>query len=220
MYTRNPFSIEEQVRINGSSAAIIGLGGLGGHLAEQLTRAGIGKLVLFDMDAFTPSNLNRQRFAEQSTLGINKAQATAKALLNIRPDLQLEVHPYTFEPQHAQQLQTVDVVLDGLDNIPSRLVLEQACKQAAKVLIHGAVGGWMGQVTTIYPGDDFLKRLYAHPDSTLQRIVASAPAVIASLQVIQALQYLLGEEPPTHGRLLLLDLKQLQSTFVDWSNHV
>lgn len=220
MYSRNPFTIEEQARIHRSSAAIIGLGGLGGHLAEQLTRAGIGKLKLFDMDAFTPSNLNRQRFCEQDTLGKSKVHVSAEALQRIRPDLLIERHPYAFSPEYAHLLKDVDVVLDGLDNIPSRLILEQACKQVGKVLVHGAVGEWMGQVTTIYPGEDFLERLYAHQESSLGQIIAALPAAIASFQVIQALQYLLGEEPYTHGRLFLLDFKTLQSSFVEWSKHV
>ena len=76
-------------KLRSSRVILFGAGGVGGSCAEALVRGGIGSLTIVDGDVYTPSNLNRQRFATSRTLGKNKAEAAAGELSLISPAAEL-----------------------------------------------------------------------------------------------------------------------------------
>jgi molybdopterin-synthase adenylyltransferase len=202
-------SAAEQLRLWESRALVVGLGGLGGNLAELLARLGVGRLLLADGDVFTASNLNRQRLATQDTLGRHKAQVAAEHLLAVNPALYVEAIPEFLDRKTLPgYLAQVRVALDGLDNVKSRRELIIAAQAARTPLVHGAALGMYGQVATILPDDrDVFARIYAAaadigepPD-----ILAPLPALIASLQVQEAVRLLLGQRPAYHGVLAHFD---------------
>jgi len=204
------FSSSDQLRLWQSSALVAGLGGLGGALAELLARVGVGCLLLADGDVFVPSNLNRQWLARQTTLGKNKAQVAAHHLQSINPALSAKAIPSYLTPENlTTYLSQAQVALDGLDNLKARRDLFEAARRSAVPLVHGAVEGIFGQVTTILPADsESFTSIY--PDNAMEvererEILAPVASLIASLQVQEAIRLLLGQPPVYHGRLAHYD---------------
>jgi molybdopterin/thiamine biosynthesis adenylyltransferase len=211
-YERNfpSLSAPEQLRLFDSCVLIAGLGGLGGTLAVLLARVGVGRFNLADGDVFTLSNLNRQCLATYPALGENKARITAAHLNEINPALRAEAIPAYLDSENLPGcLSPVQIALDGLDNLSSRRALFAASQTAGIPLVHGAVEGRFGQVTTVLPGDpDSYSTLYAGTDKELEgsrQILAPVVALTASLQAQEALRVLLGQPPAYHGRLAHFD---------------
>lgn len=204
-------TVADQARLWAARVLVAGLGGLGGMQAPLLTRLGVGSLVLVDGDVFAPSNLNRQALASRRNLGRSKAREMADYLVSVQPGLELQVVD-RFLRQAADWescLSGVAVVLDALDNLPSRQALYQAARAAGVPLIHGAVLGPDGQVTTLLPADPpgfaqaYLGQRPARPEPP--PVLAPAVAVVAGLQVQEAVRLLLGRPLAYHGRLAYWD---------------
>ena len=128
-------------RLQKAHVAVFGLGGVGGYAAEALARAGVGALSLFDADVFSPSNLNRQLCAVQSTLGQPKAQVFAAHIAGIDPDVRVQAHRVFYLPETAQAwpLDIYDYVLDAVDTVAAKLELVTRCT-ALQVRIVSAMG--------------------------------------------------------------------------------
>ncbi len=198
-YIRNKECISdaEQAKLAGLCAAVVGLGGLGGHCAELLARLGFGRLVLVDDERVEESNLNRQLFATSSTLGLLKADAAKLRLQEVNPECRLRIHALRLNEENAANiLQEADIVLDAVDNVPARLLLQDVCARLGKVLVHGAIGGWYGQVGVVFPGDNTLSRLYPDAGAGAEARLGNPsfiPALVAAAQVAEALKCCLGE---------------------------
>ena len=182
-YERNLGAIthQEQEKLKTSRVCLIGCGGLGGYLAEFLGRLGVGHISAVDADHFEVTNLNRQIMAREDNLGTSKAESVKERMAQVNPCVSVQAIEVTLTAANAAQiLSGHDIVLDGLDNIPTRLVLQRVCRELGIPLIHGAVEGWFGQVATILPGDDTLSRLYLgfeETDSGTSRVFFPSPRV-------------------------------------------
>ena len=121
--------------------AVLGLGGVGGHAAEALARAGIGTLALFDGDLVTESNRNRQIVALCSTMGENKAEAMARRILDINPGCHVAAHPifYTTENASLYPLDGYDYVVDAVDMVSAKIEIITRAK-AANVPVISCMG--------------------------------------------------------------------------------
>jgi molybdopterin/thiamine biosynthesis adenylyltransferase len=200
----------QQLTLWRGSALVVGLGGLGGCQAMLLARAGVGRLYLADGDAFTPSNLNRQLLATALTLGQNKAVVTARHLREINEGLLVEALPEFLDQERLREvLPAVRVLLDALDTLRARRDLIAAAQQAGVPVVHGAVNGVFGQVTTIMPQDraEFnpYPLLEAPGPETPPGVLAPTVTLTASLQTLEAIRLLLGKEPHYRGRLAHFD---------------
>lgn len=202
---------EEQATLLKKTVFIAGCGGLGGFVAEMLSRIGIGKLVLCDYDKFEESNYNRQVFCIGRTMGKNKAEGIAELF---EEDARCEVEAYT-ERINAVNAHTLiagcDLVVDALDNIRARYDLQHACKKAGIPMITGGVSHWHGHVSTIYPGDDTLKKIYGDAkEESKPSVVCFAAGVIGCNQAAEAVKVLLGR-PGLRGKLLIVDLNGMMA---------
>jgi molybdopterin-synthase adenylyltransferase len=103
-----------------------------------------------------------------------------------------------------------DLVFDALDNVGSRLILENLCETAGVPLVHGAIAGWFGQVATILPGDQTLHGILPEGvDKGIETELgnpAFTPALIASIEVAEGIKVLLGREGILRNKLLTIDL--------------
>ncbi len=200
-------SQEEQSALSSKKVFVAGCGGLGGYVAEFLTRAGIGSLVICDMDVFEETNLNRQRFSDLKQLGMNKAEVAAKKLSEISPILSVKAINEKITLDNAEKLiSDCDLVIDALDNIATRLILENAAETKNVPLIFGAVSGWCGQVSTVMPFDKTITALYAQSSEVkAPSVLVATVAVTAGYQVAEAIKTLLGR-PTLSGKLLVIDL--------------
>jgi molybdopterin/thiamine biosynthesis adenylyltransferase len=203
-------SVQDQLQVYRSRVLVVGLGGLGGYQAMFLARLGVGHLLLADGDSFAPANLNRQILATMATLGQPKARATAGFLASINPALKIQpLGEYLQASDYATHLPQIDLVLDALDSLGARRELLAAARQAGKPVIHGAVLGHDGQVTTILPGDGpafaskYLSAAISTPESPA--VLAPIVAIVAGLQVQEAVRLLLNRPLAYHGRLAYLD---------------
>ena len=215
-YQRNHKAIsrQEQLILANKRVLVAGCGGLGGYVIENLGRIGVGHLRLVDGDVFEESNLNRQLLSSHMNLGRPKALAAKQRLQAVNPNIEVEDFQTRINAENASQLlQGCDLVVDCLDNVSSRKVLQSACEEAGLALVHGAVAGWRGQVAVIMPGKRLLDKLY--PSQTAERgeeasqgTLSFTAATIGSIQASLVIQQLLY--PRDWGtEVLLIDLKEL-----------
>ncbi len=208
-YLRNigTVGIQGQLKLLRSCAAVCGLGGLGGYAAELLARFGIGRLILADGDVFEESNLNRQNLCAEADLGRPKAERALELVSAINSSVQVTAFRRFIAPEEVEQVFAgADVVIDALDNVPSRMALQEGCLRLGIPMVHGAIAGSSGQVMTIYPGDPGLKALYGSGEDrgveTLEGALPNTPALVASIQVQEAVKVISGGETLRHGFLL------------------
>lgn len=123
---------EENIKkLNNTSIAIIGLGGVGGTAAESLCRAGIGEIIIVDKDKFSSTNINRQLFATTKTMGKNKCDAAKDRLLEINPNCKIKSLNMCYNEKTSQTLfkQKPDIIIDAIDMVTSKLHLAKYCNE-------------------------------------------------------------------------------------------
>ena len=133
-------------KLNSSHVLVVGLGGVGGYVAEQLTRAGIGELTIVDGDVVSQSNMNRQLLALQSTQGMPKAEVMAARLRDINPDVKLHVVNQFMKDQALIDLisQPYDFVVDAIDTVsPKVFLLYYAVQNNQRIVSCMGAGGKM-----------------------------------------------------------------------------
>lgn len=217
-YARNfkTYDAQDQIRLLKSEVTVVGLGGLGGSVLEWLARAGVGLMRLVDGDQFEHHNLNRQLLCTQHRIGTSKAQAAAERICSINSSVSIETYSEFLTSENAIRLISgSDAVVDCLDNITSRFILEAAAKQAGIPMVSAAVAGLSGQVTTIYPQDRGLQLIYG-PEEDLpsakgaERTLGCLPqavGLIAAAESGEVIKILLGqEEQLLRNQMLLVDM--------------
>lgn len=228
-YARNRriLSLSEQIQLLSSSAAVVGVGGLGGSVAEILARLGVGHLVLIDGDTFETSNLNRQLFATDRVLGQPKVEVAKARIATVNEAVLLTVHhQFLDETNGAGLLGAVDVIIDCLDTVKSRFVLQKAASQIGTPMVSAAIAGLMGQMTTVFPEEPGLSRVYGDaqkaPDRGVESMLGNlAPTVtyMAGLQCAEAMKILLKKPGVLRNRLLLVDLERYTLDTMVLSDH-
>lgn len=217
-YTRNfkTYSAQDQIRLLKSNVTIVGLGGTGGSVMEWLARAGVGRLRLVDGDRFELHNLNRQLLSTQDRIGSFKAEVAAERICSINGSISIETHTEFMQSDNAARLiGGSDAVVDCLDSIAARFILESAAKEAGIPMVSAAVAGLSGQVTTIYPQDEGLQLIYG-PEKDLSSAqgaeltmgcLAQSVALIAAVESAEVLKILLGQEDQLlRNKMLLVDM--------------
>lgn len=224
-YVRNfhTMSRADQIHLLESRVAVVGLGGLGGPVAELLARAGVGFLRLIDGDRFDESNLNRQLFSELSHLHRAKAEIGAERIARVNPAVQTDARDCFFTPDNgAELLEGCHLAVDCLDRIPARFDLERAGKQAGIPLVSAAVAGVSGQVTAIFPEDPGLCQIHGPPEGSQESgaeselgTLAYGAMLISSLQCAEVVRILLKKPGGLQKRLLLVDLNDYSFDIVE-----
>lgn len=186
---------------------VVGCGGLGGHIIDQLARIGVGFLRVVDGDVFETSNLNRQLLSSVPLLGISKAKAAADHIARVNPDVTVDAaETFLTENNALDLLEGCDIVMDALDNIPSRRILSAACEKANIPYIYGAIQGWVAQAAISMPGDRLIDTLYPEEiEITDKSVLSFTPALCASMQVSLCIKLLLGRSVET-GTIYYFDL--------------
>jgi len=206
----------EQVKLLQSKVAIIGAGGLGGTILELLTRMGIGKLIIADKDIIVDSNLNRQILSNESNLGQSKTEAAVKRVKEINSSVEIVGHSVFINSDNVKKIiEGAEVAIDALDNLPSRFVLQKACRDLKIPLVHGAIAGFNSQLTTIFPEDKGLELIYGsnkdlpeHGSEVELGAPTITPALIASLEAQEVIKILLKRGKLFRNKLLYLDIEE------------
>lgn len=222
-YQRNlgTIGIAGQIKLLRARAGIVGAGGLGGFAVELLARCGVGRLTVIDSDSFDTTNLNRQLYALEGGLRLNKAAAAAHRVEGINGAVEVTAHRCRGDSGNLPRLlQGSDLVLDCLDNLQTRFSLEEACQKLKIPLVHGAIAGFMGQVAVIRPGRPLLAAIYGRqtaqiPDRGVETNFGNpsfTPAVVAAWQAAEAVKLLAGLGASLDDTLLLIDLFSGETT--------
>lgn len=200
---------EEFAAIRDKRIAIIGLGGLGGNVLEMLSRFGFRNLLAIDSDVFEDSNLNRQILSTEAAIGRSKAQVAQERVHAVNSEVRLEAHHARFDTQWGMaHLKDVDLVIDALDNIPSRKQLAAVCETYGIPMVHGAIDGWFGQVAVVEPGSKLIEKLYRQDNPTPSGL-GNPPftaALIASMEVGETVKYLAKKGIYLSNQLLIIDI--------------
>jgi molybdopterin/thiamine biosynthesis adenylyltransferase len=192
---RKQFTTEQQLRLINSTMAVVGCGGLGGQIFEQLVRLGIGRIMVVDPDTFAAHNLNRQLLCTVEELGCLKVEVAVRRAASVNPAVHVIPLASIFSTDETtDQLKQAEVILDGLDSVSDRHQLAEFCHKTSIPLVHGAVNGWYGQVG-VQKETLLLKKLYPHIPAVDKNknpaVFACTVATVASLQVAEAVKLLL-----------------------------
>lgn len=241
-YARNSGSLglSGQQSLHNARVLVAGCGGLGGNLILGLARLGVGCIIAVDPDNFDESNLNRQALCTLANLGQSKAREAARQVALINPACRVQVHQERFDPSNADTLLAgAGLALDGLDSASARIALSEACARIGIPLVHAAVAGWYGQVST-QPGTSpgimptaagiqsspagtheavaSIARLYAPVAVTTDRgdeerlgNQVYSPVFAAAIQLAEACKIITSKAPALGNRLYTYDLLTMEN---------
>ena len=200
------FGERGQNELRASHVLIAGIGGLGCNSATALTAAGVGRITLVDFDDVEMSNLNRQVLYGVEDIGKRKVDVARRELSLLNPNVEvIPVVARITKENVFRLIKGVQVVLDGLDNFQTRLLVNSACVKQEIPYIHGGVARFRGLITTILPGiTPCLACLYPEgaPGGEGLGVLGAVPGVIANLQAMEAIKIMIGQGPSLAGKLL------------------
>ncbi len=210
----NTLSLEEQKKLGASKVVVLGLGGLGGSVCEMLARVGIGHLILIDGDVFESSNLNRQVLCQEKLIGFPKAKAAKNRVNTINSEVEVKHFiEYVDESNLYEHIKGADVVMDCLDSIDTRFLLQMAAQKASIPIVSGAIAGVAGQVTTIFPEDKGYELIYGkkgrHQSKGIETRtgnLAYCAFFVASVQSSECIKVLLDRGDILRNKLLIAEL--------------
>jgi molybdopterin/thiamine biosynthesis adenylyltransferase/rhodanese-related sulfurtransferase len=215
--------LEGQRKLKAASVLIIGTGGLGSPVALYLAAAGVGHIGLVDYDVVDFSNLQRQVIHGTSGLGDLKVESARKRMLDINPDIQVDVYNEPFTSENAMRIaREYDILIDGTDNFPTRYLVNDLCVLTGKANVYGSIFRFDGQVSVF---DARLGPCYRclFPEPPPPGLVPSCaeggvlgvlPGTIGTLQATEALKLILGIGEPLIGKLMLYNALDMSFDFV------
>lgn len=202
------FGEKGQESLKNARVFIAGAGGLGSPVSIYLAAAGVGNITIVDCDTVSVSNLNRQILHWEADIGRPKVESAKEKLSKFNPDIRIDIINEEITENNVFQLVgTNTMIVDAMDNIHARLLLNKVSLQRNIPIFHGAVYGFEGRTTTILPGKTpCLRCLYRQTlSSTKFPVVGVAPAIIACIQATEVLKYITGIGELLAGRLLIFD---------------
>ncbi|XMB72914.1 ThiF family adenylyltransferase [Mycoplasmatota bacterium WC30] len=188
---------------------LIGLGGLGGNIANGLVRLGVHHLTIVDFDCFDVTNLNRQLFSNSENLGEYKVNVIEKELLKINSNS--SIVSYTSKIQDIPQIKLGDFnyIIDAVDDLKTKVFIEKLGTDLNIPVLHGACAGWYGQVGWIMPGSNLVKNIYGVHDHGIEAELKNpsfTPSAVASIMVSEFLKMIKNSENTIINQFLLIDL--------------
>lgn len=197
---------EGQERLRAAKVCIAGAGGLGSVSAYYLAAAGVGRIRIVDRDRVELSNLNRQILHFTGDLGEPKVLSALDKLERLNPYCRVEaVETDINEGNVFELIGGCQVVIDALDNIRTRRALNLASVRSRIPLVYGGVEAFSGMASTFVSGETpCFECLFSHisEEERTRGVVGPLPAIIGSIQALEAMKILLGERPSLAGTLL------------------
>jgi adenylyltransferase/sulfurtransferase len=210
------FGAAGQEKLKKAKVFIAGAGGLGSPVAIYLAAAGIGTLRIADHDIVELSNLNRQVLHWDKDVGGKKVASAAAKLKKFNPDIRIETCAETITEANAAGLVgDSDMIVDAMDNLPTRYLLNRTAIQKNIPFFHGAVYGFEGRAMTIIPGKSACLNCLYHgaivPEEKFP-VIGVAPAVIGCIQATEVIKYIVGLGELLTDRLLNYDGLRMKFT--------
>lgn len=197
-----------QERLKQAKVLIAGAGGLGSPIAFYLAAAGIGTIRLIDYDVVDISNLNRQILHWDGDIGRGKVDSAFDKLSRLNPTINVEaISEKISEDNLSKIIEGCDVIVDAMDNLPTRYLLNRIAVERQTPFFHGAVRGFEGRVMTIIPDRTAcLMCMYRGPVPEEKfPVIGVAPAVIGAIQATEVIKFITGVGRLLTNRILLFD---------------
>ncbi len=221
-YSKNEkmLSPEENLSLRKKRVAVVGCGGLGGHIIEQLARLGVGYITVIDGDVFDVSNLNRQLLSNVENIGQKKAIVAKEHIRKVNPDIEIVSYTeYLTEKNAIEILIGHDVICDALDSISSRKIVRNAAEKINTPMVFGAIAGWYAHVSTLFPGDKLFDIIYdTDKNKGLEQELGNPsfiPALTASLQLAEVLKILTNKGLLLRNKLLSVNTLENDYQIID-----
>ncbi|MFC1953862.1 ThiF family adenylyltransferase [Chloroflexota bacterium] len=202
------FGEEGQEKLKQAKVLIAGSGGLGSPIAIYLAVTGVGTIRIVDHDSVELSNLNRQILHWEKDMDRNKVDSAAEKLGELNRNVKIEAVNETINESNISQLVAdFDVIVDAMDNLPTRFLLNKAAIENNIVFIHGAVNGFEGRAMTIIPGETACLRCLYRGSIPQEKssVIGVTPAIVGCIQATEAIKYIVGIGKLLTNRLLLYD---------------
>ncbi len=215
--------LEGQRKIKAASVLLIGTGGLGSPVALYLAAAGVGRIGLVDFDVVDYSNLQRQVIHGMSSLDKLKVESARERILDINPEVQVDVYNEPFTSENAMRIaESYDILIDGTDNFPTRYLVNDTCVLLGKPNVYGSIYRFEGQVSVFDARQGPCYRcLFPEPpppglvpSCAEGGVLGVLPGTVGTLQATEALKLILGIGSPLIGKLLLYDALDMSFQYV------
>ncbi len=215
--------LDGQRKLKGSSALVIGTGGLGSPVALYLAAAGVGHVGLVDFDVVDSSNLQRQVIHGTERIGQLKVESARQRLLDLNPDIEVTAFNEPFTSENAMRIaRDFDVIIDGTDNFPTRYLTNDVCVLLGKPNVYGSIFRFDGQASVFYAKEGPCYRcLFPEPpppglvpSCAEGGVLGVLPGTIGTIQATEALKLLLGIGDTLLGKLLLYNALDMSFEFV------
>ena len=205
---------EGQQKLLDAKVLLLGAGGLGSPAALYLAAAGVGTLGIVDNDEVDLSNLQRQVIHSSERIGVPKVDSAEETINALNPDVKVEKYPVRLGPDNIVEIISgYDIVVDGLDNFPTRYLLNDASVRLEIPVVSAAILGFEGQLSVFKPYDGPCYRCLfpvpppaeLAPSCGANGVLGVLPGTMGLLQATEVIKLILGEGDPLIGRLLMYD---------------
>ena len=206
--------LEGQMKLLDAKVLLLGAGGLGSPAALYLAAAGIGTIGIVDNDEVDLSNLQRQVIHSTDRIGVSKVDSAEQTINALNPDVNVVKHDLRLGPENIMDvLPGYDIVVDGLDNFPTRYLLNDASVRLQIPVVSAAILGFEGQLSVFKPYDGPCYRCLfpvpppaeLAPSCGANGVLGVLPGTMGLLQATEVIKLILGEGEPLIGRLLMYD---------------
>jgi molybdopterin/thiamine biosynthesis adenylyltransferase/rhodanese-related sulfurtransferase len=214
--------VEGQLKLLDAKVLLLGAGGLGSPTALYLAAAGVGTLGIVDNDVVDLSNLQRQVIHTTARVGVSKVESATETIAALNPDVKVVPYPVRIDASNIMEIiEGYDVIVDGLDNFPTRYLLNDASVRLRIPVVSASILGFDGQLSVFAPYDGPCYRcLYPTPPPAelapscgANGVLGVLPGTMGLLQATEVVKLILGEGEPLVGRLLLYEA--LGATFTE-----
>ena len=214
---------EGQRKLKDSKVAVIGLGGLGSAATLYLALAGVGYLRLVDQDTVELNNLHRQVLYSLEDLRLPKVEAAARRIKQINPEVKAEPIPENVRQSNVEEiLADVDCVVDGLDNMHTRYVVNKACVENRIPYVYAAAIGIEGYISVFNPPETpCLACVFPNlddrylPTCETRGVLGATTGIIGTMEAMEAIKILAGIGKPLKNKLLICDFNDMYLTKID-----
>lgn len=218
---------EGQTKLTNSRVLCLGAGGLGSPVIQYLAAAGIGHLTIVDDDVVEISNLQRQVIHRTSDVGCPKAESAERFVNDLDPNISVNAINARIDENNARELfEGHHLIVDGTDNIPTRYIIDETCRNLGIPWVYGSVYRFEGQVSVFnFKGGPTYRDLFpeAPPDDLLPScseagVLGVLPGLIGSLQVNEVIKIIVGIGKPLSGQLLIYDALESTQKILKFGN--
>ena len=218
---------EGQTKLTNSRVLCLGAGGLGSPVIQYLAAAGIGHLTIVDDDVVEISNLQRQVIHRTSDVGCPKAESAERFVNDLDPNISVNAINVRIDENNARELfEGHHLIVDGTDNIPTRYIIDETCRNLGIPWVYGSVYRFEGQVSVFnFKGGPTYRDLFpeAPPDDLLPScseagVLGVLPGLIGSLQVNEVIKIIVGIGKPLSGQLLIYDALESTQKILKFGN--